>query len=94
MRTLCGLVFVGFGIFVALATWLQTLLHPAGVSEAAAGALLVGMVIAGVVGCAVLPPLVSRRGIERGFMRVAVTVGCLGSVPPWVWFRRSAVAQW
>jgi predicted MFS family arabinose efflux permease len=78
MRTLCGLVFVGFGIFVALATWLQTLLHPAGVSEAAAGALLVGMVIAGVVGCAVLPPLVSRRGIERGFMRVAVTVGCLG----------------
>ena len=33
MRTLCGLVFVGFGIFVALATWLQTLLAPAGVSE-------------------------------------------------------------
>ena len=62
MRTLCGLVFLGFGIFVALATWLQTLLQPAGVSEAAAGALLAGMVIAGVIGCAVLPPLVARRG--------------------------------
>ena len=47
MRTLCGLVFVGFGVFVALATWLQTLLQPAGVSEAAAGALLVGMIVAG-----------------------------------------------
>ena len=47
MRTLCGLVFLGFGIFVALATWLQTLLHPSGVSETAAGGLLVGMVIAG-----------------------------------------------
>jgi predicted MFS family arabinose efflux permease len=80
MRTLCGLVFVGFGIFVALATWLQTLLQPSGVSETAAGALLVGMVIAGVVGCAVLPPLVARRGDERNFMRAAVFVGCIGCV--------------
>jgi predicted MFS family arabinose efflux permease len=88
MRTLCGLVFIGFGIFVALATWLQTLLHPAGVSEAAAGALLVGMVIAGIIGCAVLPPIVARRGIERGFMRAAVVAGCLGclalGVVPWL----------
>ncbi|HEY5193758.1 MAG TPA: MFS transporter [Solirubrobacteraceae bacterium] len=78
MRILCGLVFVGFGIFVALATWLQTLLQPAGVSETAAGALLVGMVISGVVGCAVLPALVARRGAERAFMQVAVIVGCVG----------------
>ncbi|HXC45596.1 MAG TPA: MFS transporter [Solirubrobacteraceae bacterium] len=80
MRTLCGLVFVGFGIFVALATWLQTLLHPSGVSETAAGALLVGMVVAGVIGCAVLPPLVARHGVERGFMRAAVLAGCVGCV--------------
>jgi predicted MFS family arabinose efflux permease len=80
MRTLCGLVFVGFGIFVALATWLQTLLQPSGVSETAAGALLVAMVIAGVIGCAVLPPLVARHGSERGFMRAAVIVGCVGCV--------------
>jgi predicted MFS family arabinose efflux permease len=80
MRTLCGLVFVGFGVFVALATWLQTLLHPSGVSETAAGALLVGMVIAGVIGCAVLPPLVARRGAERGFMRAATIAGCVGCV--------------
>jgi nitrate/nitrite transporter NarK len=33
MGTLCGLAFIGFGVFVALATWLQTLLHPEGVSE-------------------------------------------------------------
>jgi predicted MFS family arabinose efflux permease len=80
MRILCGLVFVGFGIFVALATWLQTLLQPDGVSETAAGALLVGMVISGVVGCAVLPALVARRAEERGFMRAAVIVGFVGCV--------------
>jgi predicted MFS family arabinose efflux permease len=88
MRTLCGLVFIGFGIFVAVATWLQTLLHPAGVSEAAAGGLLVGMIVAGIAGCAVLPPLVARRHAERTFMRSAVFIGCLGcvvlGVAPWL----------
>jgi predicted MFS family arabinose efflux permease len=96
MRTLCGLVFIGFGIFVALATWLQTLLEPAGVSEKTAGALLVGMVIAGVLGCAVLPALVARRGSERGFMRAAVVAGCLGCVAlgavPWLGARAAAIA--
>jgi predicted MFS family arabinose efflux permease len=95
MRTLSGLVFVGFGIFVALATWLQTLLHPKHVSETAAGALLVGMVIAGVIGCAILPPLVARRGAERGFMRTAALVGCCGcvvlGVAPWMGVRALTV---
>lgn len=72
MRTMCGLAFVGFGVFVALATWLQTLLEPSGVSEQSAGALLVGMVVAGLIGCAVLPPFLARRGVERAFMRAAV----------------------
>jgi predicted MFS family arabinose efflux permease len=95
IRTLCGLVFVGFGIFVALATWLQTLLHPSGVSETTAGGLLVGMVIAGIVGCAVLPPLVARHRAERGFMRTAVLVGCAGCVAlgatPWLGVRALAI---
>jgi predicted MFS family arabinose efflux permease len=95
IRTLCGLVFVGFGIFVALATWLQTLLAPAGVSEKAAGGLLVAMVIAGTVACAVLPPLVAGRHAERGFMRGAVLVGCLGcialGVAPWLGVQALAI---
>ena len=80
MRTLCGLVFLGFGIFVALATWLQTLLQPSHVSETTAGALLVGMVVAGIIGCGVLPPMIARRGSERGFMRSVVLVACGGCV--------------
>jgi predicted MFS family arabinose efflux permease len=95
MRTLCGLVFLGFGIFVALATWLQTLLQPSHVSETAAGALLVGMVIAGIAGCAVLPPLIARRRTERGFMRAVVLVACLGCVTlgaaPWIGVRALAL---
>ena len=80
MRILCGLVFLGFGIFVAIATWLQTLLHPAGVSDTTAGILLVGMVVAGVVGCAVLAPGVSGRRSERGYMLIATAVTAAGCV--------------
>ena len=95
MRTLCGLVFLGFGVFVALATWLQTLLQPSGVSEAAAGGLLVGMILAGVLGCAVLPPLIARRHAERGFMRAVVLAACCGCVvlgaAPWLGVRALAI---
>jgi predicted MFS family arabinose efflux permease len=88
MRTLCGLVFVGFGIFVALATWLQTLLHPSGVSEATAGGLLVGMVLAGTIGCALIPHRVARHHAERNFMLAVAAIGVLGCVAlatvPWL----------
>ncbi len=80
MRTMAGLVFVGFGVFIALSTWLQTLLEPAGVSEQGAGALLVTMLVTGMIGCAVLPPLVERRRAGRTFMRAAVATAILGPV--------------
>jgi predicted MFS family arabinose efflux permease len=78
LRLLCGLVFIGFGIFVALATWLQSLLEPQGVSEGAAGGLLVGMVVAGTIGCAVIPQAVERRHAERRFMLAVVGTAALG----------------
>jgi predicted MFS family arabinose efflux permease len=95
MRILCGLVCLGFGVFVALATWLQTLLHPDGVSDTTAGALLVAMILAGVAGCAVLPPLVARRRAERGYMSAAVAVSALGCAAlgllPWLGLRAAAL---
>jgi predicted MFS family arabinose efflux permease len=77
IRTVCGLVFLGFGIFVAIATWLQTLLHPAGVSDHAAGLLLTAMILAGVVGCAVFPPVVARRAAERRYVYAVLGVTCV-----------------
>jgi hypothetical protein len=57
---------------------LQTLLEPAGVGEGGAAALLIGMLVAGMVGCAVLPPLVDRRSAGRPFMRAAALTAILG----------------
>ena len=68
IRSLVGLVCAGFGVFIALTTWLQVLLAPAGVSDTAAGFLLLAMVVAGVIGSAVLPPVLSRTGAELRFI--------------------------
>lgn len=70
----------GFGVFVALTTWLQALLEPAGVSESGAGVLLLVMVLAGVLGSATLPALIARHHAEARFIGFSVVVGalCLG----------------
>jgi predicted MFS family arabinose efflux permease len=90
VRRVTGVAFLGFGIFVALTTWLQALLEPAGVSDAEAGWLLAVMVLAGVAGSAALPPVVARRRLERRFLRLAAVVaaaGCalMGAAPGAAW---------
>ena len=80
IRRLAGVAFLGFGVFVALTTWLQALLEPAGVSDATAGWLLGAMVLAGVVGSAFLPELLVRRGAERRFLRIAAVVTASGCI--------------
>jgi len=74
IRALCALAFVGFGVFIALTTWLQGLLEPFGVSDGTAGAMLVAAVVAGVAGTAWLPAAVARRGAERAALVAALAV--------------------
>ena len=76
--TLLGLA--GFGVFVAMTTWLQALLEPAGVSVSTAGLLLLAMVVAGIAGSAVLPIWVIRSHATQRFLGTAVlaaAAGCL-----------------
>ncbi|MGH9105413.1 MAG: MFS transporter [Acidimicrobiales bacterium] len=79
MRSLVWFVFVGFGVFVSLTTWVQPLLQPAGVSTADADTLLTFMVLAGMVSSAAFPPLVARRGLQLPALAaggVATISGC------------------
>lgn len=70
--------FLGFGVFVALMTWLQVLLEPAGTSEETTGLLLFSMVLSGVASSALLSPVVIARGWERAFLRTAAVVAAAG----------------
>jgi predicted MFS family arabinose efflux permease len=80
VRVLSGLLFLGFGVFIALTTWLQALLHNYRVSSTTAGSLLVVMVLAGALGAGALPPLVVRRRAERRTVGAAVAVAAAGTV--------------
>ena len=56
--------FIPFGTFIALTTWTQALLEPAGVSVDQVGVILISCVLAGVVGTVVIPLVAVRRRKE------------------------------
>jgi predicted MFS family arabinose efflux permease len=80
LRRLCAVVAIPMGTFMALATYAQPLLEPAGVSESSAGLILAFTMIAGLLGCAVVPVWAERHRMEVRLMGlgVALTAGaCL-----------------
>jgi predicted MFS family arabinose efflux permease len=80
IRLLVALAALGFGVFVALTTWLQALLDPAGVSADEAGILLMVMIVAGAVSGAVLAPVAIGRGRAVTLLVIAVATTFLGCV--------------
>ena len=87
IRRLAMVSFVGFGLFVALTTWLQTLLKPAGISASVAGWVLVGAVVAGVIGSVILPPAIIRARQDHLLFRAASlgTCGACVLFALWKW---------
>jgi predicted MFS family arabinose efflux permease len=80
IRRLCALVFVPFGVFVALSTFTQPLLEPAGVSESTAGLILIANVVAGVAGCAIVPIWANRHGRELVVLTTSLLVTAVACV--------------
>lgn len=74
VRIVGALVFLPFGVFIALTTFGQALLEPAGVSSTTASLILLAAVVAGVAGCAVVPVLATRRQAEVATMVGGLTV--------------------
>ena len=79
LRTLTGLVFVGFGVFIAITTWAETLLKPHGITSGHTDVLLTVMVVAGLAGSVIIPPLAAERRVQAPFIlasAVALVTGC------------------
>jgi predicted MFS family arabinose efflux permease len=74
LRNLTAMVFVGFGVFIAISTWAETLLKHASVSSGDTDTVLVVMVVAGVAGCAVVQPVVAKRGWQPTAIAVSAVV--------------------
>jgi predicted MFS family arabinose efflux permease len=77
LSRLGAMTFMGMGVFNGLATWLEVLLRPAGVSSSTTGWMLVVLTVAGVAGAIILPPRVAGREAERGYLQIASLVGAV-----------------
>jgi len=73
MWVLGGLLFVGIGVFNAVATWLDSILTHFG-HGGDSGLLIAIMTVGGIVGGALLPGIVARRDQRRGMLQIALVV--------------------
>ena len=77
IRRLCLLAIFPFGVFVAMTTFAQALLEPAGVSGGTASTILLVNVVAGVIGSAVVPVIVVRHRAESSLLVASLIVTAL-----------------
>ena len=92
---LAAMLFVGVGLFNALATWLDPILADLGMANAG-GIVIATTTIAGLVGTAVLPDLAARRDRRRTVLLtttvLAVVTFPLVAVLPSLWLVAVALA--
>ncbi len=72
IRRLSILLFIGFGLFIAITTWLQALLSGTGVSSVEVGLALALMTAAGMVGAVLLPDWAIRTNKARAVTLVSL----------------------
>jgi sugar phosphate permease len=76
MWLLAGLLFIGMGVFNAVATWLDSILTHFG-HGGASGYLIAIMTIGGIAGGAVLPGIVAPRDQRRYLLQIALVVSAV-----------------
>jgi predicted MFS family arabinose efflux permease len=79
MWRLAALLFIGFGVFNALATWLETILANLG-HPGVGGTMIAVMTVAGVAGAVVLPGIAARRDRRRALLVVVAVVSVVAGL--------------
>ncbi|MGQ9537409.1 MAG: MFS transporter [Actinomycetota bacterium] len=70
-RLLCAVIFIGNGVFVGLMQLIEKILKPKGIETGTAGNIGAVMILAGVVGCLVLPAVSDRIMRRKPFLVLA-----------------------
>ncbi|MDI7252937.1 MAG: MFS transporter [Actinomycetota bacterium] len=70
-RLLCAVIFIGNGVFVGLMQLIEKILKPKGIETGTAGNIGAVMVLAGVVGCLVIPAISDRLMRRKPFLVLA-----------------------
>lgn len=72
--------FVGFGVFNGVATWIENIVRPKGMTINQAGMLGGLLLIGGILGAFVIPPLSDRYGRRKPFLLVGMILATPGLV--------------
>ncbi len=80
MLMLLLLFFIGLGIFNAVTTWIEEILGPRGFSADQAGVAGALMMIGGIIGASILPPLSDRAGKRVPFLIAATLLAVPGLI--------------
>jgi cyanate permease len=76
-----GISFLGLGYFNGLTTWLEELVAPNGLDADAAGMLGAVLIVAGIVGAAVIPAMSDRLRRRKPFVIACTAVALALTVP-------------
>jgi len=68
LALLCAAFFIGVGLFTALATWLEKVLEPFGISMSDAGIVGGVFIVGGIVGSIIIPALSDKKGRRKPFL--------------------------
>lgn len=80
MILLITLFFIGLGIFNAITTWIEQMIAPRGFDEVQAGTLGALLMVGGIVGCLILPPLSDKFRRRKIFIVICVILTVPGLI--------------
>jgi cyanate permease len=70
--------FIGLGIFNGITTWVESIVRPRGFTPADAGTLGALMLVGGVLGAVVIPPISDRQRKRRRYLLLGVSLSIPG----------------
>ncbi|MEJ2169505.1 MAG: MFS transporter, partial [Desulfobacterales bacterium] len=81
MIVLITIFFIGLGLFNALTTWIEQIIAPRGFNTIQAGTLGAVLMVSGIVGCLIVPPLSDKYRRRKIFIVICIvctTPGLIG----------------
>jgi MFS family permease len=87
-----AVLFIGMGIFNGVTTWVENIIRPRGFTPTDAGTLGALLLIGGVLGAVVIPPISDRQGKRQRFLLLGFSlaipglVGLTFATAPWLLF--------
>jgi MFS family permease len=80
MIILIIIFFIGLGLFNAITTWIEQMIAPRGFNSIQAGTLGAVLMVSGIVGCFIVPPLSDKYRKRKLFIMICIAVSAPGLI--------------